>query len=187
MKIDGTLVDLCKSKTSRSAFKLLGMALYLVRHAVAGPRLSDHSEDFQRLLTPAGASQAKAVADKLALQQVERIFSSPALRCTGTVAPLAERLGLKIEIARQLAEAVSVSATIGFLNSLAAKPGDSVLSSHGDVIPAVIWTLAQNGLDIPDRHRCKKASIWELAVKDGDIRSAVYHHPKTFGADVPRG
>lgn len=162
------------------------MALFLVRHAIAGSPVLDSVQNLQRPLDSAGILQAEAIATELASRPVKRILSSPATRCISTVEPLARALKLKTKIAAELAEAVSIDNTIELLNSLAKAPGDSVLSSHGDVIPAVIWTLDQAGLNIPDRHRCKKASIWELIVENGKITAAVYRHPKTFGATIPK-
>jgi len=162
--------------------------LHLVRHALAGNRPAWTGDDFQRPLDSAGQAQARAIGAELSGRPVKRILSSPALRCTDTVAPLAQALGLEIEKANELAEGASTARTLDLLSKLAPSVGDSVLCSHGDVIPGVIWALSRTGLVIPDRHRCKKASIWELAVTShrsigSVISGARYRHPRDFGAD----
>lgn len=137
-------------------------------------------------MEPAGFEQAEAIAAELASRPVERVLSSPARRCISTVAPLAERLGLEVEVAEELGEAASSGRAVGLLRSLAGRSGDSVLASHGDVIPYVLRRLGRDGLELPEHLRCKKASVWELAVSDGMISGALYRHPKTLGADIPK-
>ena len=99
-----------------------------------------------------------------------------------TVVPLGRTLGLPVEACDELAEGSYVAGAFELLGSLAGADGDTVLCSHGDVIPGLLWVLAQYGLDIPDLGRCKKGSIWELEVSDGRIVGATYRHPRTFGA-----
>ena len=156
--------------------------LHLVRHADAGSRLAWVGDDFQRPLNDFGQMQAEAIGVALAARPVRRILSSAAVRCVDTVAPLGRTVGLPVETAGELAEGSFVADAFDLLRSLAAAGGDSVLCSHGDVIPGLLWVLAQYGLDIPDLGRCKKGSIWELDVSDGRIVAAVYRHPRTFGA-----
>ncbi len=156
--------------------------LHLVRHADAGNRGAWVGDDFERPLDDVGQMQAEAIGAALAERPVRRILSSPAVRCVDTVAPLGRALGLPVEASDELAEGSHVADALNLLGSLAAAEGDSVLSSHGDVIPGVLWVLSQHGLDIPDLGRCKKGSIWELEVRDGRIAAAVYRHPRTFGA-----
>ncbi len=156
--------------------------LHLVRHADAGNRGAWVGDDFDRPLDDSGRMQAEAIAVALAQRPVQRILSSPYVRCVETVAPLGRTLGLPVEASGELAEGSYVADALNLLGSLAAVGGDSVLCSHGDVIPGVLWVLDQYGLDIGDLGRCKKGSIWELEVVDGRITAANYRHPRTFGA-----
>ena len=139
-------------------------------------------DDFHRPLDDFGRMQAEAIGAALASKPVRRILSSPAVRCVDTVAPLGRALGLPVETAEELAEGSHIADAFELLRALAAAEGDSVLCSHGDVIPGLLWVLAQYGLDIPDMGRCKKGSIWELAVSDGRVVGSSYRHPSTFGA-----
>ena len=156
--------------------------LYLVRHADAGDRGAWTGDDFERPLDDHGQMQAEAIGAALADRPVRRILSSPYVRCMDTVVPLGRALGLPVEASDELAEGAYVGDALDLLGSLAKAEGDSVLCSHGDVIPGVLWVLAQHGLDIGDLGRCKKGSIWELEVVDGMIAAAAYRHPRTFGA-----
>lgn len=156
--------------------------LHLVRHADAGDRSAWIGDDFDRPLDDGGARQAEALGAALAQRPVTRILSSPAVRCVDTVAPLGRMLGLAVEPVAELAEGAHIRDAFELVGSLAQVEGDSVLCSHGDVIPSLLWVLAQYGLDIDDLGRCKKASIWELHTSGGRIVGAAYRHPRTFGA-----
>ena len=156
--------------------------LHVVRHANAGDRIAWQGDDFLRPLDDHGQRQAQAICDTLASRPVRRVLSSPALRCTDTVAPLARLLGLTVETHEALAEGMHPSSALELAVSVSSMEGDSVLCSHGDVIPGLLWTLDRHGVDIPDRNRCKKASIWELALNSAGKLSATYRHPRTFGA-----
>jgi broad specificity phosphatase PhoE len=73
--------------------------LYLVRHAH-----SEYSPDEMRGLSAAGQPNARRVADLLEHAGISRIVSSPYTRAIQTVQPLAERLGISIEIEADLRE-----------------------------------------------------------------------------------
>src|SRR4051812_23015492 len=68
-----------------------------VRHAIAGrapgTRLNDR-----------GREQAERVADTLAEEGIEQIFSSPLERCRETAEPLGRRINVEIELADELLE-----------------------------------------------------------------------------------
>jgi len=72
---------------------------YLIRHAHA-----DWTPDEQRPLSPRGLRDAHRLAEVLDDRPISRIYASPFLRARQTVAPLAERLGLGIEVVEDLRE-----------------------------------------------------------------------------------
>ena len=119
--------------------------LYLVRHADAGNRGAWTGDDFERPLDDHGQMQAEAIGAALADRPVRRILSSPYVRCMDTVVPLGRALGLAVEASDELTEGAYVGDALDLLGSLAKTEGDSVLCSHGDVIPGVLWVLAQHG------------------------------------------
>src|SRR5438046_349803 len=75
----------------------------LLRHADAGLRREWVGADERRELTDLGHAQAYEVSVRLRTLAIERILSSPALRCRQTVQPLAQRLSLDVEPCRLLA------------------------------------------------------------------------------------
>lgn len=79
------------------------MKLVLVRHG--RPDESDLTRPHDPPLLDLGHRQALAVADRLAGRGITHIVSSPLLRARETAQPLAERLGLPIQIIDGWAEA----------------------------------------------------------------------------------
>lgn len=151
------------------------MPIYLVRHGHAGTRGSWPGDDDRRPLSDKGERQAAAIADVLAGRPVGEVHASPALRCTATVAPLAERLGLPVLVAPELAEGVDPGRTLDWL--LERAPANPVACSHGDVIPPVIRLLAMRGMDAMPGGASKKGSLWVLDVEGGQVVRGHYVPP----------
>ncbi len=82
--------------------------LFLVRHAHA-----DYGPDEMRSLSPSGAAAALRVADVLFDRKISSIVSSPYRRAVETVQPLADRLGLSIEIDQDLRERQLAAGAVG--------------------------------------------------------------------------
>ncbi|MGD9704231.1 MAG: histidine phosphatase family protein [Acidimicrobiia bacterium] len=135
------------------------VALYLVRHAKARNRRDWNGDDRERPLTKAGVVQAEALATRLAQTSPARLVSSPFARCVQTLEPLAELLGLSIEIDDLLSEG---GAFVEVLDMLVSVPDRTVLCSHGDVIPEVISALERRGMDIKGVPNWRKGSVWVI-------------------------
>jgi 8-oxo-(d)GTP phosphatase len=73
------------------------VSILLTRHALAGDPSRWEADDRIRPLDGRGRRQASALVDLLAGYDIERVVSSPYLRCLETVAPLAGARGLEIE------------------------------------------------------------------------------------------
>lgn len=132
-----------------------------MRHAHAGSSGEWDGDDDDRPLSSMGRDEAMAIADLLSSERIERILSSPAVRCQQTVAPLGHRLGLAIAVAAELAEGSPGSEAL----RLAQRAGaGSVLCSHGDVIPDMLDVLVRSGMQVSGARRCEKASVWRLEV-----------------------
>lgn len=116
------------------------MAVLLVRHAKAGDAEAWVPSDDLRPLTPKGEAQARALVDLLAGFDVDRVLSSPSMRCSQTVAPLAAARGLVVEPTDDLAEG-SATPALALVRSLVAEPGHTVLCTHGDVMEGVLDDL----------------------------------------------
>src|SRR5215471_467648 len=107
------------------------MPIALIRHADAGDRRSRPFDDGLRPLSAVGCWQAKALADTLRPWAPQRVLSSPSLRCTQTVAPLAAALGLRTEVSGDLNEGCGRRA-LALVRALA--DDKAAVCTHGDVI-----------------------------------------------------
>jgi 8-oxo-dGTP diphosphatase len=133
--------------------------LYLVRHAKAGERREWNGDDLHRPLSKRGRKQAELLAKRLQRLDPTYLCSSPYVRCIETLVPLGTRLDLPIEIEPRLREDEPVDPV---LELLAEAPAGSVMSSHGDIIPAVIGALQLLGTEIRTPYDWRKASVWVL-------------------------
>lgn len=159
------------------------MSLYLVRHASAGMRSGWSGSDLQRPLDARGQAQAADIQAALASRPIQRILSSRAVRCIQTVAPLAGAVGLEVEPADELTEGARFNRAFDLVTSLTGDEGDSVVCSHGDLIPAVLWRLQEASLlDRFEPQKCAKGSVWELDVRDGQVAGAYYRSPSRLAA-----
>ena len=116
--------------------------IVLLRHASAGDREEWDDDDRLRPLDERGFRQAERLVEPLLELGVERIVSSPYLRCTQTVEPLARRLGTPIVLDDSLAEGAPRQATLDLLES----PGErAVFCTHGDVVENVLGKQLKKG------------------------------------------
>jgi phosphohistidine phosphatase SixA len=137
------------------------VTILLFRHTHAGDR--DHwvGDDRQRPLSGRGVRQAAAVVDQLAGYPVERVLSSPYLRCVQSVQPLASVRGLDVEEEHRLAEGTAFDLVRGLLRQVDGE--HVVLCSHGDVIGAIVTDLAHRGVDLGEPGPVwQKGSTWVL-------------------------
>lgn len=155
------------------------MTIYLVRHAHAGSRSQWAGPDSERPLSDKGRRQAEAVTEALASCGVTRVLSSGAVRCQQTVAPLADRCGVPVEVHLGLAEGAKVKATTALIGQLAADGVSAALSSHGDVIPAAVDALARRGVEVKGGRGLPKGTYFALTVDgDGAVASAKLIDPR---------
>lgn len=118
------------------------MPLLIVRHARAGKRWDWEGHDRERPLDKEGRRQAHGLVEQFAPYSVERITSSPSLRCTQTVAPLSRELGIPIENRPELEEGASRGETLALIREL----GDAaVLCTHGDVLENLFGEAGRKG------------------------------------------
>jgi 8-oxo-dGTP diphosphatase len=153
------------------------MAIYLVRHAQALSRSGWQGPDEERPLSSKGERQAKGLIDLIAHPEVRRVLSSPALRCTTTVQPAAEKLGLDVKVAPELAEGAGGKSAVALIRELLAKKGDAVLCTHGDIIPEVLRMIARDDVRFRDDPRWAKGSTWVFEGQGTTITEARYLPP----------
>ena len=143
----------------------------LVRHADAGLKSEWCGPDDWRGLTELGHDQARAVVDMLGDLPIQRILSSPTLRCRQTVVPLARALALDVEPCWQL---VRTADPADVLELLADPDTDAaVVCTHRETLLSVfsqlIWSrdaVAQAGDPM------EKAAIWLLRGTVGGAQPA---------------
>ncbi len=138
------------------------MPLLLVRHATAGERAAWVGDDRLRPLDDRGWRQAHALVTQLAGFAVERVMSSPYLRCVQTVEPLARSRGLVVEETAALAEGHERE---GVALAVELAGTDTVLCTHGDLVPPILDAF----LPGDDHEQSEKGSTWVLgAVAPGE-------------------
>jgi 8-oxo-dGTP diphosphatase len=144
--------------------------IYLVRHAKAGKREDWQGDDALRPLSRAGRKQADLLADRFVALPPGQLLSSPYVRCVETLQPTADKVGAQVEHVAALAEGGRFEDVLELIAGAAA---NSVLCSHGDVIPAVITALDRRGAAIRSAPEWRKASTWVLEREtDGTITAA---------------
>ena len=125
----------------------------VVRHGRAGDRQSWDRDDRLRPLDGKSNRQAMALIDQLEPHGIERVVSSPYLRCIQTVLPLAVAARTAAMLDDRLAEGSADGAVRELLGELAG--GRVAICTHGDVILALVGAGAE----------ARKGSTWLL---DGD-------------------
>jgi len=149
--------------------------LFLARHAHAGDRTRWIGDDSIRGLSPKGQRQAKTLAKRLQHGGITRLISSPYGRCVETLAPLSKRLGINVETHKGLAETGTEKALESLVDEV--KQERVVLSTHGNIVPAILRSLLSDGLKLNSSYQGEKASIWAIKFQDGEPAEASYAPP----------
>jgi 8-oxo-dGTP diphosphatase len=150
------------------------VTVYLVRHAKAGSRKAWSGDDELRPLSKAGKAQARALAKMLAGKGITRVLSSPYVRCRETVEPLAQRVGVPVELSDALREGAPLAESLQLAEKVAGE--NSVLCTHGDVLGNLLMHGVHLGVEL-ETDRIEKASVWALEFADDEVRSAEYFPP----------
>jgi len=153
------------------------MTVYLVRHADAKSRTHWEGPDRLRTLTKKGERQANGLIHHLADADVRRVLSSPAVRCIDTVGPLAAKHAVGVDIDEALFEAMPTKAALKVLLDAAGAKGDTVVCTHGDLVPELLRALGKDGLRLLDDLRFAKGSTWVLVSKDRKLTEGRYLPP----------
>ncbi len=152
--------------------------IYVMRHAKAGERASWGEPDELRPLSKTGRKQAVAIATTFAGVGLTGLLTSPTLRCTQSLEPLADGLGLEIMVAPELEEGRGPGGIEAWVHALAAD-GPAMLCTHGDVVHALIDSVLDDGAAVGGDGTVafRKASTWRLDVRDGLVRVVTYLAP----------
>lgn len=147
--------------------------IYFIRHAAALDRALWHHVDRERPLNERGFRQADELGRMLRAARIERVVSSPALRCVDTVWPLATALGLPIARHDALFEGAGARAALGLMRRTRAQ--SLALCTHGDVMERVLVELVGAGVHIDGGIRFAKGAYWVLDLDAAGVLRAVYH------------
>jgi len=159
-----------------------GLTLDIFIHLDAVGRNDWQGEADERPLTDKGQAQAERIAEELGSEKVDGIFSSPAARCTQSLAPLAQKTGLPVQVvdgfrdtrgykapagwenpdrpADPLGGALSAGSAFAALREIHAQipDGRAVLCSYGDIVPALLAFLSgANDETMPAKDNSKGA------------------------------
>jgi len=151
------------------------MKLVLARHARAAKRTQWTGPAWMRPLVDTGVAQARSLSQWLAAGSVERLISSPALRCRQTLAPLALATGLPVEIDERLGEGADEAKGAELLATLGDRA--TVVCTHGEMIGALLGRLRAKGLAVEEEPRCEKGSAWLLEGAGATPERATYRFP----------
>jgi phosphohistidine phosphatase SixA/predicted NUDIX family NTP pyrophosphohydrolase len=134
--------------------------LHVVRHAQAEDRERWAGPDDDRPLTREGIRQAEGLVGVLEGRPIERVLSSPAVRCRQTVEPLARARGLPLEIDGRLLEGTPREQLMALLADVATR--STALCTHGDVIEEILANLVEDGILEGRALKLKKGSTWVI-------------------------
>jgi 8-oxo-dGTP diphosphatase len=119
------------------------MPFLLVRHAWAGHSKDWEGDDRLRPLDERGRRQAEALPAALARFGIERLISSPFLRCTQSFEPLAVALGLPIEERDELADDAKRKHALALLDEL--EDATAALCTHGELLHLLLGDPTEKG------------------------------------------
>jgi len=137
-----------------------GLMVYLVRHADAGDKSAWRGVDGDRPLTTNGWREAAGLVVRLEDFPIDRVLSSPALRCRQTVCPVAARSRLPIEDCDLLRIGADAAALAAFIHSRAVDR--AVLCTHGELLAELIPVLIAEGAVATDPLLWPKGATWIL-------------------------
>ena len=149
--------------------------IYVVRHAKAGERRLWTGDDIDRPLSKKGWKQSELVGERIAKLGPSALISSPYVRCIQTLEPLGRIVGASVDIDQRICEDEPFEPVLDLLREA---PIRSVLSTHGDIIPATMQALVRRGMKMNSRPDWRKAAVWVLKRnKRGDIVHAAVWPP----------
>jgi phosphohistidine phosphatase SixA len=156
--------------------------LIVVRHGVAVDREDWAGPDLGRPLTPVGERQSEGLVLRLEDYPVERILSSPAVRCLHTVAPLARQRLVPVEPFASLGLEAPTPDLLDVLWS--EEVDDVVLCTHGEIIGEVLAVLTADGHLEAESPQWPKGSTWLLQRLTGRRVAGRYLPPLTFEPEL---
>ncbi len=145
----------------------------VLRHAPAGRKQDWDGDDLLRPLDERGEAAALALVPLLACFEPIRVVSSPALRCTATVAPYAAHIGAPVEVdamfglpdrhGRSSSSRTDVGDPVSAVTRLLADGVPTVVCAHRENIPEILRAACKYlGAKPPPDPSVGKAGFWVL-------------------------
>jgi 8-oxo-dGTP diphosphatase len=152
------------------------LTLDIFIHLDAVDRDQWHGAPDDRPLTELGRQQAERIAHELGGEPLQGIYSSQALRCRASLAPLSGRVGLPVVVLTEFQD--TADKALGALREIHASVpnGRAVLCSYGDVVPALLGYLAKQWGSEPPRRDNRKGVVFTLRY-DGEHGSMTSRGP----------
>lgn len=147
----------------------------MVRHAKAGDREAWSGDDRKRPLTKKGMEQADRLVTLLASFPISSVFSSPYLRCTQTVEPLARARKLELQQSPSLIEGSGLEGLAEFFGDRSM--GETVLSTHGDIVELLVEDLVNREVIRPGYGGSEKGCTWVLDVDEHGVAERARYIP----------
>lgn len=144
------------------------MELILVRHGLPIRKATDDGSPADPPLSEIGRAQADAVAEWLASERVDRVYSSHLLRARQTAMPLCERIGVELEIEARVAEYDQHSETYVPLEELRDQDYEAWREFMARGYP--------EGMDLEEFRHAVVTACDELVKGNGGKRVAVFCH-----------
>ncbi|HET9848908.1 MAG TPA: phosphoglycerate mutase family protein [Candidatus Dormibacteraeota bacterium] len=148
------------------------MAAYVIRHARAGDREEWEGDDRLRPLTKSGRRQADALVDILMDRPIDKILSSPYVRCVQSVEPLARARNLPVETTSDLEEGAGGESIIRLIKQYSSQ--NIALCTHGDLLEELLERLLDQGVISRRRASNEKGGTWVLEDENGRVTQATY-------------
>jgi broad specificity phosphatase PhoE len=152
------------------------LVLYLVRHGHAGDKRAWRGDDRDRPLSERGRREAAGLVALLRGYPVGAIASSPAVRCTQTVQPLAVARRLPVQLDPLLEVDSDTERVLARLVEGAHE--EVVWCTHGELIGALLDRLRRDGAPISPGAAWPKGSVWLLELAGSAVRAASYLAPR---------
>lgn len=149
----------------------------LVRHGHAGSRAEWDGPDGLRPLNELGRREAAVIAAALPAYRPASVWSAGLVRCTQTVRPLADALGLPVQVLPAVSDAAWAAEpdrAVAAVCALAGSGRPVVVCSQGGAIPGLLDALADERTSGRRHDVPRKGSVWALSFAAGRLTAADY-------------
>lgn len=154
------------------------MRLIVVRHGQAEPKKGWSGPDADRPLVARGRRQANRLSLGIGAGAIDRVLSSPAVRCHDTVEPIAKEWALPVEVSPMLSLDAGADVSEWVRDLIGRESGTLLLCTHREVISALLPALTEGRREaLGHRLPGAKGGAWVMGFRGGRLRSVEYRPP----------